>query len=244
MNKITIIGTGNVASHLCVAMAGKVCELINVSSRTLEDLPLDSDLYIISVSDDAIQSVAASLPELNGIVAHTSGSVGMEVLAPYAKRYGVFYPLQTFTKGLDINYAEIPMFIEGCDEAVAKLLSEAAALFTSRIYPADSQRRRRLHVAAVFACNYANYMWSIADRLLREDDMTFDLLRPLISGAVDKVMRISPEDAQTGPASRGDIKVLQEHYDMLGNTSEGNIYRNIGEAILNERGFLNIKFDK
>ena len=123
---ITVIGTGNVASHLCVALAGTTDELYNISSRTLEDLPLDSDLYIIAVNDDAIPQVAAQMPKVKGVVTHTAGSVDMRVLSPYFDRIGVLYPLQTFTKGTDIDYSEIPVFIEGSDNDSAALLSDVA----------------------------------------------------------------------------------------------------------------------
>lgn len=234
MKSITIIGTGNVATHLCIALAGTVEELINIPSRSLEDLPTDSDLYILSVSDDAIETVASQLPPLKGILTHTSGSKPMDILAPYAERYGVFYPLQTFTKGSDLNYSEIPVFIEGSSPEVAATLSGVAAFFTSRIYPADSARRKVLHVASVFACNYVNHLWSIADRILRDNGMGLDVLYPLMNATLEKAMRIPPHEGQTGPAIRDDKQVLLSHLQMLGASADADIYRLLGNSILKE----------
>lgn len=234
MKRITIIGTGNVATHLCVAMAGRVDELINIPSRSLEDLPLDSELYILSVSDDAIEEVASKLPPLEGIIAHTSGSRPMEILAPYAAKYGVFYPLQTFTKGADLNYSRIPVFIEGCSPEVTAALSSTAAIFTANIYPADSERRKMLHIASVFACNYTNHLWNIADKLLKEAGMGLEVLHPLMTATLEKAMRIPPREGQTGPAVRNDKKVMMNHLEMLSGTPEADIYRLLGNSILKE----------
>ncbi len=233
---ITVIGTGNVASHLCVALAGTTDELYNISSRTLEDLPLDSDLYIIAVNDDAIPQVAAQMPKVKGVVTHTAGSVDMRVLSPYFDRIGVLYPLQTFTKGTDIDYSEIPVFIEGSDNDSAALLSDVASLFSRHIYPADSERRRLLHIASVFACNYVNGLWCIADALLQQGDLSIDVLIPLIKTTAAKITRMSPTQAQTGPASRGDTGVMLNHLLMLQDTPFQEIYRNLGNYILSQSG--------
>lgn len=233
--KISIIGGGNVATHLCVALSDKADEVVMVNSRTLEDLPEDSDIYIISVSDRAIAEVASRLPELPGIVAHTSGSVPMDVLSPYAKRYGVFYPLQTFTKWVDLDYSRIPVFIEGSDKSVATALTSLASLFTTHIHAADSILRKKLHVASVFACNYVNRLWTIADELLAADGLSLEVMRPLIDATVEKIHRLPPAEAQTGPASRGDRPVVEEHLKMLEGTPYQEIYRLLADDIMNRR---------
>lgn len=240
MKQITIIGTGNVATHLCVALAGKADELISVSSRTLEDLPPDSDIYILAVKDDAIAevvaNVAARLGKITGILAHTSGSVPMDVLAPYASRIGVFYPLQTFSKDADLEYSQIPVFVEGCDSGIEAELKGLAALFTSHLYTADSDRRRILHIASVFACNYVNHLWDIADDILCEEGLSLEVLFPLIKATAAKITRMSPHDAQTGPAVRGDKSVMLKHLDMLDESDDAKIYRLLGNSILTEYG--------
>lgn len=236
--KITIIGGGNVATHLCVALSDKADEVISVSSRTLEDLPEDSNLYIIAVSDSAIAEVAGRLPRLDGVVAHTSGSVPMETLADCAERYGVFYPLQTFTKWSDLDYTRIPVFIEGSDTTAVRTLTEAASCFTTHIRTADSEARKRLHLASVFACNYVNHLWTIADRLLAADGLSIEILRPLIEATVEKIRHLPPAQAQTGPASRGDTGIIQSHLAMLADTPCHDIYKLLAESILHERNKL------
>lgn len=234
MQKISIIGGGRVATHMCVALSDKADELISVNSRTLEDLPLDSDIYIISVSDDAIEQVAARLPRLAGIVAHTSGSVPMDILAPYADRYGVFYPLQTFTKGVEPDYARIPFFIEGNTPDTAQALQNLASLISTNVYSADSARRKKLHIASVFACNYVNYMFNIASHILEDEGLSLDVLHPLIQATVDKIQRMSPQQAQTGPASRGDMKVIAEHIKALSDTPYAETYKLLASGIINQ----------
>lgn len=232
MNRITIIGQGNVGTHLCIALAGTTDELISVSSRTLEELPTDSDIYIIAVSDSAIEEVASRLPQLNGIVAHTSGSVSINVLNRF-NRYGVFYPLQTFTKGADIDYSRIPVFIEGSDTAVSGILMGAASLFSSNLHHADSTLRLKLHIASVFACNYANHLWHIADSLLQEEGLSMEVIRPLIETSVEKLRHMPPHKAQTGPAVRRDMNVLDKHMQQLSSSPYEQIYKILADSILN-----------
>lgn len=234
MNKVTIIGQGNVAMHLCVALAGTVDELVNVSSRELEDLPLDSDIYIIAVSDNAIGEVVDRMPDVHGVVAHTAGSVGMDVVSRRFKDAGVFYPLQTFTKGAFLDYSVIPVFVEGTNTAVEGKLLGLASLFTTHLMKADSARRERLHIASVFACNFTNHLWKIADDILREDGMTLEVLMPLIEATVEKLRHLTPGEAQTGPASRGDTSVLARHAERLAHTEYLDIYNIISKAILED----------
>lgn len=234
METIAVIGRGRVGTHLCVALSDRAREVVSVDSRTLEELPADADLYLIAVSDSAVEEVARRLPPLRGVVAHTSGSVPMSVLAPYAERRGVFYPLQTFTKGAELDYAQIPVFTEANTEEAEQTLRECAALFTRRVHHADSARRRRLHIASVFACNYANHMWAIADRLLRADGLDLSVLEPLIEASVAKLRYMSPGQAQTGPASRGDTAVVEAHTRELAGTPYAALYAQIAESIMHK----------
>ena len=232
MKKVTVIGLGNVGTHLCVALADVADEVISVDSRTLEDLPEDSDLYLIAVSDRAIADVAARLPRLRGVVAHTSGSVPMDVLAPHCDRYGVFYPLQTFSKADCLDYHKIPVFIEASDPASLQTLSETASLFSGTVREADSALRARLHVASVFAANFANHLWAIADTLLQRDGLDISVLRPLIEASVAKLRYMTPAQAQTGPASRGDQAVIASHLEALSDTPYAQIYSLLTDSII------------
>lgn len=238
--KITVIGQGNVGTHLLIALCGAASELVGVSARELladpTVLPLDSDLYIIAVHDDAIESVAASLPRLEGVVAHTSGSVDINSLAEHERR-GVFYPLQSFTKGVNLDYSEIPFFLEASDPESLAVLRRGAALISPHIHEADSQRRKRLHVASVFACNYVNYLWEIADNILQTDGMDLTLLHPLLKATVEKAAHVSPHEGQTGPARRGDTNVLHSHLEFLQDSGYEDLYRTLANGILSSHSY-------
>lgn len=168
--KLNIIGRGNVASHLIKAFFGK-CDVIEVNPRTLEGFDPEADVTLISVSDAAIPSVLDRLPESRGIIAHTSGSTDMSVFKDRKEPHGVFYPLQTFTKDKPLDYARIPFFIEADSEETADALRELARMISESVYDADSEKRRNLHVASVFACNFVNHLWSIADEYLEKNGL-------------------------------------------------------------------------
>lgn len=230
--KVAIIGQGNVSHHLTIALKDKA-DVININSRTLTGLETNCDAYIISVSDDAIRDVARQLPKLNGIILHTSGSTDMNILSEFTDKYGVLYPLQTFTKGVTLNYSEIPVFVEGCNNDVIQIIKSIAYIISDKVYLANSQRRKRLHVASVFACNYVNHMWHIADDVLREDNMDIRMLLPLIEATLDKIRKISPKDAQTGPAIRHDLSIIESHQKFLEEDKHlQNLYTIIADDIM------------
>lgn len=231
--KIAIIGHGNVATHMMKAFAGSSVHAVQVNSRTLSDLPGDADLYLICVKDDAIADVAALLDSVSAVVAHTSGSVGIEVLDMHRHR-GVWYPMQTFSRNDMIDYASIPVFIEASDVESLSLLRRVAESFATTVVEADSERRKALHLAAVFACNFTNRLHGIAAEVLREAGLNFELMLPLINQSVAKLSRMTPSQAQTGPASRGDSKVCQAQMQMLASRPElQEIYRLLSESIAN-----------
>ena len=190
--RIAIIGGGNVATHLYRAFSvSNECDMcLMVSSRTLEGLPEDADIYLIAVSD-----VAGRIPLVEGIVAHTSGSVGIEAIGNRHCNKGVFYPLQTFTKDSALDYADVPVFVEGSDGAVAEILVKAASVFSDHVLEADSGLRRRLHVAAVFACNFTNRLFGIAEGIMGDAGLDFRLLLPLIRQSIAKLETMSPAEA-------------------------------------------------
>lgn len=212
--KIVIIGRGNVASHLLKAL-GESHDAICVNPHTLEELRPDSDVFLISVSDDAIREVASRMPEVSGLVAHTSGSTPLSILSDLHKESGVFYPLQTFSKGKSLDYSEIPVFIEGTTPEVSARLRELAGSFSDRVLSADSAARRELHVASVLACNFVNHLWALSSEHLKRSDLDFNLLIPLIKETMHKIESISPADAQTGPARRHDEITIERHLDSL-----------------------------
>lgn len=238
MKKIVIIGQGNVAWHLTEALGEcDGCEIKAVNSHTLDGLTNDSDLYIIAVSDTAIKEVAEKIPVTKGIVAHTSGSISLECIDPKHSRRGVIYPLQTFTKGRKLNYSEIPFFLEAESPTTLSALREIIKPLGVRCIDADSEQRRMLHLASVFVCNFANRLFGIGEDLLEKSGLPGDSLHALINETVKKLSVLSPREAQTGPARRGDGAVLERHIAMLKDmqmTNESEIYRLLSESISNE----------
>lgn len=253
MKKISIIGTGNVASHLykalselntsaCIAdtpdkATPSALDIIIVNSRTLEALPEKSDIILIAVKDDAIAQVAARVAGRATVIAHTSGSVSIDTLKGYAEQYGVFYPLQTFSKEKELDYKEIPFFIEGSSPFAADTLTNLARLISDKVYAADSDKRKRIHIAAVFACNFANHLVGIADDILKENGMDYSVLLPLMKETVGKLYILPPSEAQTGPAVRNDTTVMKAHEEMLTDKPEYlDIYHTLSQSIITRHG--------
>ncbi|MFI3240267.1 MAG: Rossmann-like and DUF2520 domain-containing protein [Bacteroidales bacterium] len=253
-HRVVILGSGNVATHLVAALAKyvdivqiysqtvanaqKLADLIGCSnySNQIGDIVADADIYLFIVKDDAIAMLANQIKVDNptALFIHTSGSVSADVFANVSSNYGVLYPLQTFTKGVDVNFAEISIFTQGNKPESKLIVDKLASYLTTKVYTADSELRRKLHIAAVFACNFANHMWDIADGIMQREELPFDVLLPLIQSSIDKIKRITPHDAQTGPAVRGDKEITNKHISML-TGAESEIYKLISENIYNER---------
>ncbi len=248
MIKITIIGSGNVAQHLIDAFAkSNAVEIIQVFSRTQKQIsPLldtskitndwnalaEADLYIIAVSDDAIADVSSQLPFENRLVVHTSGSASLTSLDS-KNRKGVFYPLQTFTKGKAIDFKTIPFCLEAQLESDYALLEKVASAISYSIHKIDSHQRKALHVAAVFVNNFTNYLYQLGNDICQENHVSFDILKPLILETAEKLLTISPKDAQTGPAKRNDIKTIEAHESFLSNKNQSTIYKILTQSIQN-----------
>lgn len=230
--KISIIGRGNVASHLYKALREKADTTI-VNPRTLANLPDKSDIILISVSDDAISQIVNQLPHTNAIVAHTSGSVPMSDLSCLGSHIGVLYPLQTFTKDVDLNYSEIPVFIEGSSPDVLSSLKIIASLFSDDVREASSEERKKLHLASVFTCNFTNCLAGIGEKILEGSNISFSVMLPILRQTVKKLERMSAKQAQTGPAKRGDQKVMKSHLEMLSSEPElKKLYNLMSELII------------
>ncbi|PJJ08582.1 putative short-subunit dehydrogenase-like oxidoreductase (DUF2520 family) [Flavobacterium sp. 1] len=248
MIKITIIGSGNVAQHLIDAfMKNKAIEIIQVFSRTQKQITpnLDSgkiindwnalaeaDLYIIAVSDDAIADVSSQLPFENRLVVHTSGSAPLTSL-DNKNRKGVFYPLQTFTKGKEIDFKTIPFCLETEFENDYELLEKTASAISDSIHKIDYHQRKALHVAAVFVNNFTNYLYQLGNDICHENHVSFDILKPLILETAEKLLTLSPKDAQTGPAKRNDISTIEAHESFLSNENQSTIYKILTQSIQN-----------
>lgn len=247
MMRVVILGSGNVATHLAHALdpvayvaqvysrdAGHARRLADSLGRatvaaTPADVVTDADMYLVAVSDDAIAELAGRFADNDAIWAHTSGSVGMDALSGKRRR-GVFYPLQTFSQQTAVDFSRVPMLIEASDDDVHRCLTGLARSITSRVSDADSDTRRRLHVAAVFASNFANYMWTIADDLLHDVGRDIRDFDALLHATLDKALSVGPYQGQTGPARRGDDHVIERHLQALdGPASE--VYRLLSSQI-------------
>ena len=211
---VAIVGRGNVATHLFKALEGKT-EVTMVNPHTLEDLPEGAELILICVSDKAIKDVFEKIPSSNAIIAHTAGSVEMNILQGKNERFGVLYPLQTFTKDLEMNYSDIPVFIEGNSLETESKLIHIASLFSNDVKKANSETRKLLHLASVFACNFTNALAGIAEEILNHTEFDFKVVYPLMKQTVDKLASLPPKDAQTGPAIRRDTNVIATQLRML-----------------------------
>ena len=233
--RITLIGAGNVATHLGVALQQAGWETVQVYSRTsasaqelasrleigyttsLEELCTDADIYLVMVKDAVLQELIPSVVKgrEKALFVHTAGSMPMGVWEGHAARHGVLYPMQTFSKVREVDFASVSFFVEANGEAELALLKEMAAALSPKVYEATSSQRTYLHMAAVFACNFTNHMYALSARLLEKNGLPFDAMLPLIDETARKVHELHPLVAQTGPAVRGDENVMGKHLDML-----------------------------
>ena len=246
---ISFIGSGNVATHLAAALQKAGLRILEVFSPNIENakrfaeqfgcnvveyiqhLSTKVDLLIIAIPDAKVEEVANSLPSFEGIVAHTSGITGMDILKN-AKNFGVFYPLQTFTRNRKMDISDAPFCIEGSSEEVGEKLLELARTISQSVQTVNSEERKQLHLAAVLVSNFTNHLYGISHDFLESTQLDFDLLLPLIRETSAKVQDISPEKAQTGPARRDDEATLKSHLKMLENSPEQEaLYRLISEQI-------------
>ncbi|MDQ0640592.1 putative short-subunit dehydrogenase-like oxidoreductase (DUF2520 family) [Pedobacter sp. W3I1] len=248
--KIVLLGSGNVATHLAKALKVKGEDVVQVYSpnlnhanllahliaaeaiNDLNEVKQDADLYIISVKDDAIETVAQSLKQVTGLVVHTSGTTDISVLSAQVKKAGVFYPLQTFSKSKEVSFENIPLCIEANGESELTILNKLAAKISRQVYQLDGGKRKVLHLAAVFACNFPNHLYALANKILNQNGLDFEIIRPLIAETADKVMSNLPENVQTGPAVRADESTLNKHLSMLTDMPElQNIYLTLSDSI-------------
>jgi predicted short-subunit dehydrogenase-like oxidoreductase (DUF2520 family) len=248
MIKVVLIGSGNVAQHLIQAFAkSKKIDVTQVFARQKEiQIPLfDSnkitstfndlaaaDLYIIAVSDDAIAKVSSQLPFENRLVVHTSGSVPLDALDK-KNRNGIFYPLQTFSKKAEVDFSQIPICLESENEADFELLQKVAEIISHKVYKINSEQRKALHVAAVFVNNFVNHLYQIGNEICEENKVPFEVLKPLILETANKIMTLSPKEAQTGPAIRNDKQTIASHLDFLMNENQATIYKTLTQSIQN-----------
>jgi predicted short-subunit dehydrogenase-like oxidoreductase (DUF2520 family) len=191
----------------------------------------DADIYIFSVKDDALPGIIRQTPANDGLWLHTAGSISIDVFKGYSNCYGVIYPLQTLSKHRKTDFGSIPLFVEGnTRESEADVLRIALAL-SGKIRIMSSEKRRYLHLAAVFACNFTNHLYAIATAILEEQDIDSQVILPLVLETANKLRRMTPENAQTGPAIRYDKDVIDSHLAMLDDEDLREIYLKLSENI-------------
>lgn len=233
--RITVIGSGNVATHMGAAFKNAGHQIVQVYSRRMQNAALlayhvgaeavdnldainpETDLFIISVKDDAIIPTAQTLAKYQKLIVHTSGATDLEALSAVNPKAGVLYPLQTFSKIKEVDFNTVPLCIEGVNNDVSLLLGQLAQTITKNVYRVNSDQRRVLHLAAVFACNFPNYLYGVARDLLAKQNLEFEMLRPLILETAQKVQNHLPREVQTGPAERNDQNTMAAHLQMLHN---------------------------
>lgn len=251
MISVVIIGLGNIGTHLYNAFSElnnvSIVMLYNRSKKALlpfknsvntttnsNELP-DADVYIIATRDDSIANVSSTLVLKNKLVVHTSGSVAIGILND-KNRKGSFYPLQTFSKGATVNFKEIPICIEAENKVDEALLLQLAESVSNSVHKISSEQRKSIHLAAVFVNNFSNHMYQIGQEICEENKVPFSILSPLIQETVAKLSKLSPYDAQTGPAKRNDIGTIQRHLTQLTNNTHKEIYSVISKSITNTYG--------
>ncbi len=246
----TIIGAGNLATHLATALLGKGYNISQVYSQTEKsaarlaqkvnagfvtdpsEIKSSAGIYFVAIKDDAIPIVLSKLVFKNKLMVHCSGSTPISVLQGYSENYGVMYPLQTFSKGRELDFSKIPVFIEANSKANLETIQKIASSLSGNVKELDSQKRHALHVAAVFACNFTNHMYHLADEVLKENGLPSEVLRPLIEETAQKVQELHPAKAQTGPAVRYDEKIISGHLKLLGqDTGLKELYKSISKSI-------------
>lgn len=252
--KIAILGAGNVAWHLAPALEEAGHQITEVYARSLQnakqitervytaeakdDLDFtesEAQLFILAVKDDAIPEIADSviLPE-ESILVHTSGSMPLDVLGYSSATYtGIFYPLQSFTKGQKMDLSEVPFLLESDDQEVMLRIKKLAKSLSNNVYVVRTKDRKAVHIAAVFASNFSNHMIRIAGEIMRRQGLDFDMIKPLIIETISKSLEIGAKRAQTGPAIREDFEVMEDHYRFLNyNEQVAEIYRLISQDII------------
>ena len=245
MIDVVLLGTGNVATHLFDAFSkstkvnvtgvyGRTAKKLHYFSKTtstttqITQLPR-ADVYVIAVTDNAIAELANQITLSDKLVVHTSGSVGIDTII--SKKAGVFYPLQTFSKNVSVDFSEIPICLEATRIEDLHQLHELAKAISNTVRTIDSKQRKSLHLAAVFVCNFVNHLYDIGHHITQEHQLPFDILKPLIRETARKIESGTPASLQTGPAKRNDTGTIDQHLRMLSNKTQHKLYKLLTKSI-------------
>lgn len=245
-----IVGSGNVATHLGKAFADAgiviegICSATHEHAASLAELlgcqvienpaqiPVDTDFVLIAATDSAIEQIAIDIPRIKGVVAHTSGSVPLNALTLKHKHAAVVYPLQTFSKGIEVDLSRVPFFTEASDAESLKNADNFAGRISNNVRHADSDLRARLHVAGVLSSNFIVELLDMTANVLKEANLPLDTVQPLVEATVAKAFSIGPNEAMTGPARRGDIATIEKQFELLSSPTDRLIYGALSQSIL------------
>jgi predicted short-subunit dehydrogenase-like oxidoreductase (DUF2520 family) len=248
--RITFIGAGNLATHLALEFKSAGYEILQVYSRTIEsakmlagklnaeaiqtteNISTKAEIFIVALKDSVLDEVLSGFDFQGSTILHCSGSLPLSVLEKHSSNAGVLYPLQTFSKIRNINFQKIPVFVEASNPKTEELVLELAKNISSNVSLYNSEKRKNLHIAAVFACNFVNHFYALADDFLQQNEIPFEVLRPLIEETAQKVKEISPVNAQTGPAIRFDENIINDHLSQLIHfPKHQKLYKSISKSI-------------
>lgn len=251
--KIGFIGSGNLATQMAPALKKKGHQIVFVYSRSItnakklaavckakaynkvNDIPSDADVYIVALQDDQIDSIVNHLDFEPKCILHTSGSVSIDVFQKKIKNAGVLYPLQTFTKNQSPIWKKIPIFTEGRNTLSHRIANTLAKQLSDSVKNASSEKRRTIHLSAVFANNFVNHLYSLSAEILRNEKISFDILKPLILETTERIMKNDPATIQTGPARRNDIKTMKKHLQLLSkDSSKKKVYKVLSASIIDK----------
>lgn len=250
IKNIVFIGAGNLATQLALVLKKAKFNITQVYSRTKESaetlakqidadfcfdyakVNCDADLYIFALSDKALPTALENLQLKDKFMVHTAGSLPVSIFEVYTSRYGVFYPLQTFSKAREVDFSKIPICIEANKPELETELMGIGKIISNSVQLLSSKQRKQLHMAAVFTCNFTNHMYHIGQELLQDQNINLDLLNPLIMETAEKVQELSAKEAQTGPAIRFDEDVIKAHEESLNMHPDfQKLYRFVSESI-------------
>ena len=247
---VSLVGSGNIAHWLVYALKKADVDIRQIYSRQLDhakelaakadadaidnlrDLSPDSDLYIFSVKDDSYETLLSQLPFRLPLAVHTAGSLSIRIFEPYADSYGILYPYQSLNKNMDFANVEVPLSVESNDKMVENELFAFAGRLSSTVQLMGEAQRLVLHRAAIFGCNFTNAMYAIAYDILRENNIDWRMILPLLENTLYKVKTMNPHDAQTGPAKRGDQNIILMHQEALQDERLREIYRLMSDYIM------------
>ncbi|HYV94770.1 MAG TPA: DUF2520 domain-containing protein [Chitinophagales bacterium] len=231
--KIAILGAGNVGYQLAWHLNNNGHQIVQVFSRHLpaakfignlmdiactdkiEEITKGADIYLLSIRDDAIEEVVKQLRLGDKVIAHTSGTVPMKILEQVSTNYGIFYPLQTLSRNVSVDFGVLPICLTASNDFTKKTLIELAGTLTSKIVEVDDEKRLAIHIAGVFANNFTNHLFSVSQMVLEKTGLSFEIMKPLINETVRKIQNHDPLNVQTGPAIRHDDHTIERHLKFL-----------------------------